>query len=869
MASPVEDALVYRTLDPSDRGTSFEDVAQNSYLGFSVDSAHGITSPQELSFVAGAPRANHRGAVVLLKKDNVYRLVPEHILWGSEVASSFGYSVAVADLNNDGWTDLVVGAPNVFERKAEIGGAVYVYINPSGLWKRASPVRLNGTYDSMFGLTVTSVGDLNQDGFADIAVGAPFDGDGKVYIYHGSASGINTKPAQVLDGEGVGVKLFGYSLSGGMDIDGNSYPDLVVGSLSDSVVLYRARPVIHVLREISVQPQNIDLEQKNCHGRDGVCVEVKACFIYTAQPKTYNPRITLSVMFEADSERRKLGLPHRVNFLGHRSSEPEYQRSEEVELRGQHARACQSAIFQLQDSLRDKLSPISVSASYSIKQTQHSDQPTNKLGALSPVLNAAMPSTLRTEVNFLREGCGDDKICQSNLQLSYRFGTRTTTTDLFTPLAVDMEGMPVFSLSDQKTVALEVTVTNLPSDPKQPQKDGDDAHAAQLLVGVPETLSYSGFRGPQDKQLVCAANPNGSYAECELGNPMKRNGKVTFYIILSTSAITIETTDLTVNLQLLTISEQPDLQPIVARARVVIELPLSVTGMAVPHQLFFSGTTKGESAMTSQEDVGSAVEYKFTVTNPGQSLQTLGSAFLNVMWPHELSNGKWLLYPTGMYFKGDRNTHCSTSQPLNPLRLTDYHNLPGQTDYHSRKGRSNQEKSRIQTQGIVGRTTPAVSASERRKLLTLDCLLGSARCVLFQCPLHSFDGSAELTVHARLWNSTFLEDFPSVSALELLVRANITVKSTIKHLELRNAAAQISVMVYPEHAVSDHTGVPWWIILIAILAGILMLALLVCLLWKCGFFKRTERQPHYETEYYRAHLQLQPSEAEKQAFDQN
>ncbi|MGH0148112.1 UNVERIFIED_CONTAM: hypothetical protein FKN15_046337 [Acipenser sinensis] len=220
--------------------------------------------------------------------------------------------------------------------------------------------------------------------------------------------------------------------------------------------------------------------------------------------------------------------------------------------------------------------------------------------------------------------------------------------------------------------------------------------------------------------------------------------------------------------------------------------------MAVPHQLFFSGTTKGESAMTSQEDVGSAVEYKFTVTNPGQSLQTLGSAFLNVMWPHELSNGKWLLYPTGMYFKGDRNTHCSTSQPLNPLRLTDYHNLPGQTDYHSRKGRSNQEKSRIQTQGIVGRTTPAVSASERRKLLTL-----------------------------------------------------------------------ISVMVYPEHAVSDHTGVPWWIILIAILAGILMLALLVCLLWKCGFFKRTERQPHYETEYYRAHLQLQPSEAEKQAFDQN
>lgn len=49
-------------------------------------------------------------------------------------------------------------------------------------------------------------------------------------------------PLQVLDGEGVGVRTFGYSLSGGLDVDGNLYPDLLVGSLSDSVVLYRWAP---------------------------------------------------------------------------------------------------------------------------------------------------------------------------------------------------------------------------------------------------------------------------------------------------------------------------------------------------------------------------------------------------------------------------------------------------------------------------------------------------------------------------------------------------------------------------------------------------------------------------------------------------
>ncbi|TUY21395.1 Integrin alpha-7 [Bagarius yarrelli] len=101
MASTFEDALVYKTLEPSRRAAA-QDVAQNSYLGFSVDSAKGVMQHPELTFIAGAPRANHTGAVVLLKKDSAYRLVPEFILWGEELASSFGYSVSATDLNQDG-----------------------------------------------------------------------------------------------------------------------------------------------------------------------------------------------------------------------------------------------------------------------------------------------------------------------------------------------------------------------------------------------------------------------------------------------------------------------------------------------------------------------------------------------------------------------------------------------------------------------------------------------------------------------------------------------------------------------------------------------------------------------------------------------
>eukprot|EP00063_Salmo_salar_P014651 XP_013989486.1 PREDICTED: integrin alpha-7-like isoform X1 [Salmo salar] len=831
----------YEVADEKQLNAQLIPVPYHSYLGFSVDSANDIMSHGDLTFVAGAPRANHTGAVVLLRKDNMYRLVPQHILWGEELGSSFGYSVATADLNSDGWTDLIVGAPNYFDRKTEIGGAVYIFLNRFGNWEYAQPIRLNGTHDSMFGLTVNNVGDLDRDGYDDIAVGAPFDGDGKVFIYRGSSSGIDTKPAQILDGVNEGVKRFGYSISGGLDIDGNLYPDLAVGSLGDKMVLYRSHPVIHVIWDVFIEPQQyIDLEQHNCKGRDGVCVEVKVCFTYTAYPESYSPVITLVLVFEADTERRKLGLPHRVSFLGRSAQEAEYTHTDEVELKGQRRLACRSATFQLHENIRDKLRPITLAITHTIKPPMFSsDTNPEEQHTLPPVLGVTTSNTLHSEVNFLREGCGDDNICQSNLKLTYQFGTRPITSDRFTPLPKDDEEVSVFSLSDQRSVVLEVTVTNMPSDSLYPEKDGDDAHAAQLVVTLPDTLSYSGFRG---LQVVCQANQNGSQAECELGNPMKRDSILKFYIILSTTAITIETTELTVNLLLATISEQPDLAPVTAVAKVVIELPLAVSGVARPHQLFFSGAVKGESAMETLDDVGSALEFEFTVTNTGPSLQTLGSAFLNIMWPHELSNGKWLLYPTAFHFQGHPETHCRPHTSLNPRKFS--HSSPSEDQPQAtlrRKGRSHpEEEGHVMTKGSLGRTTPAVAASERRKSLKLDCLLGSARCILFQCPLHSFSGSAVLIIQGRLWNSTFLEEFPSVSALELLVRANITVKSSIKHLVLNDAAAQIPVMIYPEVGLTAQYWIPWWWILIAILVGILVLSLMVCILWKCGFFRRVQ-----------------------------
>ncbi|XP_032263861.1 integrin alpha-6 isoform X3 [Phoca vitulina] len=790
-----------------------------NWKGFSLDSGKGIVSKDEITFVSGAPRANHSGAVVLLKRDTKSaHLLPEYIFDGEGLASSFGYDVAVADLNSDGWQDIIIGAPQYFDRDGEVGGAVYVYINQQGRWNKVKPIRLNGTKDSMFGIAVKNIGDINQDGYPDIAVGAPYDDKGKVFIYHGSPNGINTKPTQILEGKSP---YFGYSIAGNMDLDRNSYPDVAVGSLSDSVAVFRSRPVINIQKTVTVTPSTIDLRQKTfCGAPSGICLKVKACFEYTAKPTGYNPSITILGTLEAEKERRKSGLSSRVHFRN-QGSEPKY--TQELTLTRQKQKECIEETLWLQENIRDKLRPIPITASVEI-QEPNTRRRVNSLPEILPILNSNEPKTVHRDVHFLKEGCGDDNVCNSNLKLEYKFCTREGNQDKFSYLPV-RKGVPELVLKDQKDIALEITVTNGPSDPRAPAKDGDDAHEAKLVAAFPDTLTYSAYRELRafpEKQLSCVANQNGSQADCELGNPFKRNSSVTFYLILSTTEVTFDTTDLDINMKLETTSNQDNLASITATAKVVIELLLSVSGVAKPSQVYFGGTVVGEQAMKSEDEVGSLIEYEFRVINLGKPLKNLGTATLNIQWPKEISNGKWLLYLVKVESKGLENIACEPRSEINFLNLKESHN--------SRRKREIAEK-QIDDSGKF-------SLFAERKYQTLNCSM-NVNCVNISCPLRGLDSKASVVLRSRLWNSTFLEEYSKMNYLDILTRASIDVAAAAENIKLPNAGTQIRVTVFPSKTIAQYSGVPWWIILVAILAGILMLALLVFLLWKCGFFKRS------------------------------
>src|SRR5262249_53594896 len=115
-----------------------------------------------------------------------------------------GLSVASAgDVNGDGFADVIGGAPNWSNDDDQIEeGAAWIFLGSptgvvgSGPASAATQLEAN-VEDGGLGQSVAGAGDVNGDGYADVIVGAPdyYDGgigSGAVFIFHGSADGIES-----------------------------------------------------------------------------------------------------------------------------------------------------------------------------------------------------------------------------------------------------------------------------------------------------------------------------------------------------------------------------------------------------------------------------------------------------------------------------------------------------------------------------------------------------------------------------------------------------------------------------------------------------------------------------------------------------
>ena len=149
--------------------------------------------------------------------------------------SQLGFATAnVGDINGDGYSDLVTGLP-LFDTDQIDVGAVQLFLGtPDGISGNAADQQLEGDLEgAQFGFAVAGIGDIDNDGFFDVAVGAPFFADGEVdegavFIYRGSLTGLQTPAFRILQSDQAGAML-GFSVAGAGDTNGDGFADVVMG----------------------------------------------------------------------------------------------------------------------------------------------------------------------------------------------------------------------------------------------------------------------------------------------------------------------------------------------------------------------------------------------------------------------------------------------------------------------------------------------------------------------------------------------------------------------------------------------------------------------------------------------------------------
>jgi hypothetical protein len=154
--------------------------------------------------------------------------------------AAYGFSVGTAgDVNGDGYSDIIVGAPGYttlpFPPKNNVGRVTVHLGSPSGLASEAKWSEEGPTNSLSYGQSVSTAGDVNGDGFDDVIVGDEnFDGgagtnEGGAWVYHGSGGGLNTAADWSATG-GISYAGFGENVATAGDVNGDGYEDVIIGS---------------------------------------------------------------------------------------------------------------------------------------------------------------------------------------------------------------------------------------------------------------------------------------------------------------------------------------------------------------------------------------------------------------------------------------------------------------------------------------------------------------------------------------------------------------------------------------------------------------------------------------------------------------
>jgi FG-GAP-like repeat/FG-GAP repeat len=214
--------------------TPAELIQGSMQFGFSVASAGDVNGDGYADIVVGDPGGGQGGGVAYLflgSATGVSNMSPVTLsVSSSTMSAAFGTSVAGAgDVNGDGYGDILIGAPG--------DGTAYVFLGNSQATFGEPDTAFAPDVNAAFGSSVANAGDVNNDGYADVIIGA-FQGGlmnaGRAYIFLGQKSDaggpVSTTPAETMAPPDGGGGYFGYAVAGAGDVNGDGYGDVVVGA---------------------------------------------------------------------------------------------------------------------------------------------------------------------------------------------------------------------------------------------------------------------------------------------------------------------------------------------------------------------------------------------------------------------------------------------------------------------------------------------------------------------------------------------------------------------------------------------------------------------------------------------------------------
>ncbi|XP_036109549.1 integrin alpha-4 isoform X3 [Molossus molossus] len=471
------------------------EVKFGSYLGYSVGAGH-FRSRHTTEVVGGAPQHEQIGKAYIFSID-AKELNILYEMKGKKLGSYFGASICAVDLNADGFSDLLVGAPMQSVIREE--GRVFVYINSgSGAVMKEMATELMGsdTYAARFGESIVNLGDIDNDGFEDVAIGAPQEDDlgGAIYIYNGGADGISPAFSQRIEGLQISksLSMFGQSISGQIDADNNGYVDVAVGAFrSDSAVLLRTRPVVIVEASLG-HPESVNRTNFDCteNGLPSVCMDLTLCFSYKG--KEVPGYIVLFYNMSLDVN-RKAESPSRFYFSSNGTSDV-MTGSMKVSSTITNCRTHQA--FMRKD-VRDILTPIQIVAAYHLGHHIISKRSTEEFPPLQPILQQKKEKDIiEKTINFARF-CAHEN-CSADLQVSAKIG-----------FMKPHENKTYLTVGSMKTFLLNVSLFNA----------GDDAYDTTLHIRLPTGLYLIKIVDLEDKQINCEVTDSSGLVQldCNVG----------------------------------------------------------------------------------------------------------------------------------------------------------------------------------------------------------------------------------------------------------------------------------------------------------------------------------------------------------------